>query len=62
MNKKLYITPTVITVEMESADMLATSGKISDSASGGVDVIMPGDEATVDQGKLMSLDDPHLWN
>lgn len=63
MNKKLYIAPTTRTVEMETSSMLAASGEITEnSATGGVDITMPDGEATVDQGKLMSLDDPHLWN
>ena len=42
---------------------IAASGVVNDSEGNGkVEVILPDGGNTVDQGVLMSLDDPHLWD
>lgn len=42
---------------------IAASGAVNDSEGDGkVEVILPDGGNKIDQGSVMSLDDPHLWD
>ena len=41
----------------------ASSGVVNDSEDNGkVEIILPDGGNKIDQGSVMSLDDPHLWD
>ena len=63
MNKKLYTAPQSEVIAIDTIMPIAASGAVNDSEGNGkVEVILPDGGNTVDQGVLMSLDDPHLWD
>ena len=42
---------------------IAASGGVNDSEDNGkVEIILPDGGNKIDQGSVMSLDDPHLWD
>ena len=41
---------------------IAASGVVNDSEDNGIEIILPDGGNKIDQGSVMSLDDPHLWD
>ena len=63
MKKKSYTAPQSEVIAIDTIMPIAASGVVNDSEDNGkVEVILPDGGNTVDQGALMSLDDPHLWD
>lgn len=63
MKKKSYTAPQSEVIAIDTIMPIAVSGVVNDSEDKGkVEVILPDGGNTVDQGVLMSLDDPHLWD
>lgn len=63
MKKKLYTAPQSEVIAIDTIMPIAASGVVNDSEDNvKVDIIQPDGGNTVDQGVLMSLDDPHLWD
>lgn len=63
MKKKSYTAPQSEVIAIDTIMPIAASGVINDSEGNGkVEIILPDGGNTVDQGVLMSLDDPHLWD
>lgn len=63
MTKKSYTAPQSEVIAIDTIMPIAASGVINDSEGNGkVEIILPDGGNTVDQGSLMSLDDPHLWD
>lgn len=63
MKKKSYTAPQSEVIAIDTIMPIAASGAVNDSEGDGkVEVILPDGGNTVDQGVLMSLDDPHLWD
>lgn len=63
MKKKLYTAPQSEVIAIDTIMPIAASGVVNDSEDNGkVEIILPDGGNTVDQGVLMSLDDPHLWD
>lgn len=63
MKKKSYTTPQSEVIAIDTIMPIAASGVVNDSEGNGkVEIILPDGGNTVDQGVLMSLDDPHLWD
>lgn len=63
MTKKSYTAPQSEVIAIDTIMPIAASGVINDSEGNGkVEIILPDGGNTVDQGVLMSLDDPHLWD
>lgn len=63
MTKKSYTAPQSEVIAIDTIMPIAASGVINDSEDNGkVEIILPDGGNTVDQGALMSLDDPHLWD
>lgn len=63
MKKKSYTTPQSEVIAIDTIMPIAASGAVNDSEGNGkVEIILPDGGNTVDQGVLMSLDDPHLWD
>lgn len=63
MKKKSYTAPQSEVIAIDTIMPIAASGGVNDSEDNGkVEVILPDGGNTVDQGVLMSLDDPHLWD
>ncbi len=63
MKKKSYTAPQSEVIAIDTIMPIAASGAVNDSEGNGkVEVILPDGGNTVDQGVLMSLDDPHLWD
>ncbi|WP_321977987.1 hypothetical protein [Prevotella sp.] len=63
MKKKSYTAPQSEVIAIDTIMPIAASGVVNDSEGNGkVEVILPDGGNTVDQGVLMSLDDPHLWD
>ena len=63
MKKKLYTAPQSEVIAIDTIMPIAVSGVVNDSEDNvKVDIILPDGGNTVDQGVLMSLDDPHLWD
>lgn len=63
MKKKSYTAPQSEVIAIDTIMPIAASGVVNDSEGNGkVEIILPDGGNTVDQGVLMSLDDPHLWN
>lgn len=64
MKKKSYTAPQSEVIAIDTImPIAASSGVVNDSEGNGkVEIILPDGGNTVDQGVLMSLDDPHLWD
>ncbi len=63
MKKKSYTAPQSEVIAIDTIMPIAASGVVNDSEGNGkVEIILPDGGNTVDQGSLMSLDDPHLWD
>lgn len=63
MKKKSYTAPQSEVIAINTIMPIAASGAVNDSEGNGkVEIILPDGGNTVDQGVLMSLDDPHLWD
>ena len=63
MKKKSYTAPQSEVIAIDTIMPIAASGVVNDSEDNGkVEIILPDGGNTVDQGVLMSLDDPHLWD
>lgn len=63
MTKKSYTAPQSEVIAIDTIMPIAASGVVNDSEGNGkVEVILPDGDNTIDQGALMSLDDPHLWD
>lgn len=63
MTKKSYTAPQSEVIAIDTIMPIAASGVVNDSEGNGkVEIILPDGGNTVDQGSLMSLDDPHLWD
>lgn len=63
MKKKSYTAPQSEVIAIDTIMPIAVSGVVNDSEDNGkVEIILPDGVNTVDQGVLMSLDDPHLWD
>lgn len=63
MKKKSYTAPQSEVIAIDTIMPIAVSGVVNDSEDNGkVEIILPDGGNTVDQGSVMSLDDPHLWD
>ena len=63
MKKESYTAPQSEVIAIDTIMPIAASGAVNDSEGNGkVEIILPDGGNTVDQGVLMSLDDPHLWD
>lgn len=63
MKKKLYTAPQSEVIAIDTIMPIAASGVVNDSEGNGkVEIILPDGGNKIDQGVLMSLDDPHLWD
>lgn len=63
MKKKSYTAPQSEVIAIDTIMPIAASGAVNDSEGNGkVEIILPDGGNTVDQGSVMSLDDPHLWD
>lgn len=64
MKKKSYTAPQSEVIAIDTIMPIAASGAVNDSEGNGkVEVILPdGGGNKIDQGSVMSLDDPHLWD
>ena len=63
MKKKSYTAPQSEVIAIDTIMPIAASGVVNDSEGNGkVEIILPDGGNTVDQGVLMSLDYPHLWD
>lgn len=63
MKKKSYTAPQSEVIAIDTIMPIAASGVVNESeGNGNVEIILPDGGNTVDQGVLMSLDDPHLWD
>ena len=63
MKKKSYTAPQSEVIAIDTIMPIAASGVVNDSEGDGkVEVILPDGGNIIDQGSVMSLDDPHLWN
>ena len=63
MKKKSYTAPQSEVIAIDTIMPIAASGVVNDSEDNGkVEVILPDGGNIIDQGSVMSLDDPHLWD
>ena len=63
MKKKSYTAPQSEVIAIDTIMPIAASGVVNDSEGNGkVEIILPDGGNIIDQGSVMSLDDPHLWN
>lgn len=63
MTKKSYTAPQSEVIAIDTIMPIAASGVVNDSEGNGkVEIILPDGGNKIDQGSLMSLDDPHLWD
>ena len=63
MKKKLYTAPQSEVIAIDTIMPIAVSGAVNDSEGNGkVEIILPDGGNKIDQGSVMSLDDPHLWD
>lgn len=63
MKKESYTAPQSEVIAIDTIMPIAASGVVNDSEGNGkVEVILPDGGNKIDQGVLMSLDDPHLWD
>ena len=63
MKKKSYTAPQSEVIAIDTIMPIAASGVVNDSEGNGkVEIILPDGGNIIDQGSVMSLDDPHLWD
>lgn len=63
MKKKSYTAPQSEVIAIDTIMPIAASGVVNESEGNGkVEIILPDGGNKIDQGVLMSLDDPHLWD
>lgn len=63
MKKKSYTAPQSEVIAIDTIMPIAASGAVNDSEDNGkVEIILPDGGNKIDQGSVMSLDDPHLWD
>lgn len=63
MKKKSYTAPQSEVIAIDTIMPIAASGVVNESEGDGkVEIILPDGGNKIDQGSLMSLDDPHLWD
>ena len=63
MKKKSYTAPQSEVIAIDTIMPIAASGEGNDSEDyGKVEIILPDGGNKIDQGSVMSLDDPHLWD
>ena len=63
MKKKSYTATQSDVIAIDTIMPIAASGGVNDSEGDGkVEVILPDGGNNIDQGSVMSLDDPHLWD
>ena len=63
MKKKSYTAPQSEVIAIYTIMPIAVSGVVNDSEDNGkVEIILPDGGNKIDQGSVMSLDDPHLWD
>ena len=63
MKKKSYTAPQSEVIAIDTIMPIAASGVVNDSEGNGkVEIILPDGVKKIDQGSVMSLDDPHLWD
>ena len=63
MKKKSYTAPQSEVIAIDTSMPIAVSGVVNDSKDNGkVEIILPDGGNKIDQGSVMSLDDPHLWD
>lgn len=63
MKKKSYTAPQSEVIAIDTIMPIAASGEVNDSEDyGKVEIILPDGGNIIDQGSVMSLDDPHLWD
>ncbi len=63
MKKESYTAPQSEVIAIDTIMPIAASGVVNDSEGNGkVEIILPDGGNKIDQGVLMSLDDPHLWD
>lgn len=64
MKKKSYTAPQSEVIAIDTIMPIAASaGVVNDSKDNGkVEIILPDGGNKIDQGSVMSLDDPHLWD
>ena len=63
MKKKSYTAPQSEVIAIDTIMPIAASGEVNDSEDNcKVEIILPDGGNKIDQGSVMSLDDPHLWD
>lgn len=63
MKKKSYTAPQSEVIAIDTIMPIAVSGEVNDSEGNDkVEIILPDGGNKIDQGSVMSLDDPHLWD
>ena len=63
MKKKSYTAPQSEVIAIDTIMPIAASGAVNDSEDKGkVEIILHDGGNKIDQGSVMSLDDPHLWD
>lgn len=63
MKKKSYTAPQSEVIAIDTIMPIAASGVVNDSEDNvKVEIIRPDGGNKIDQGSVMSLDDPHLWD
>lgn len=63
MKKKSYTAPQSEVIAIDTIMPIAASGMVNDSEDNRkVEIILPDGGNKIDQGSVMSLDDPHLWD
>ena len=62
MKKKSYTAPQSEVIAIDTIMPIAASGVVNDSEDNGIEIILPDGGNIIDQGSVMSLDDPHLWD
>ena len=63
MKKKSYTAPQSEVIAIDTIMPIAAWGGVNDSEGNDkVEIILPDGGNKIDQGSVMSLDDPHLWD
>ena len=62
MKKKSYTALQSEVIAIDTIMPIAASGVVNDSEDNGIEIILPDGGNKIDQGSVMSLDDPHLWD
>ena len=64
MKKKSYTAPQSEVIAIDTIMPIAVSGGVVNDSEGNdkVEIILPDGGNKIDQGSVMSLDDPHLWD